>query len=163
MPRWTIYSVSSRQERFSSCNATKRKHLYYAKYEWHEGQQKRPSLHVVIDHAGTVQRCSLMCGVVLQDKLQRTQVLECIVLCTESYLWRNAKHGSETAADRWLAKTTKPIMANLRKGNFQFQEQQVRCWQRVPECMTIKAQHTWRPHHVPCNCLASSTAMDMHD
>ena len=102
-----------------------------------------------------------MCGVVLQDKLQRTQVLECIVLCTESYLWRNTKRGSETMADRWLAKTTKPIMANLRKGNFQFQEQQVGCWLRVPECMIIKAQHKQRPHHLPCNCLASSTTIEM--
>ena len=62
----------------------------------------------------------------LQDKLQRTQILECIVLCAESYLRRNAaKQGSEAAAERWLSRTIKPVVAGLRKGNFQFQEQQV--------------------------------------
>lgn len=62
----------------------------------------------------------------VQDKLQRTQVLECLVLCTESYLRRSvAKHGSDAAADQWLTRTIKPIVANVRKGNFQFQEQQV--------------------------------------
>lgn len=62
----------------------------------------------------------------MQDKLQRTQVLECIVLCTESYLRRNAaKQGSEAATERWLSRSIKPAVTGLRKGNFQFQEQQV--------------------------------------
>ena len=52
-------------------------------------------------------------------------MLECILLCTESYLRRMSRHGMEAAADRWLAKATKPVMAHLRKGSFQFQEQQV--------------------------------------
>ena len=69
----------------------------------------------------------LTCRSIVQDKLQRTQVLECIVLCTESYLRRNAaKPGAEAATERWLARSTKPVMSNLRKGNFQFQEQQVK-------------------------------------
>ena len=73
----------------------------------------------------------------LQDKLQRTQVLECIVLCTESFLRRNSQHGSEAAADRWLAKSTKPVMAHLRKGSFQFQEQQVCCCLAVCTCKAL--------------------------
>ena len=64
----------------------------------------------------------------LQDKLQRTQIMECIVLCTESYLRRDLQQASQSSADQWLAKVTKPVIANLRKGNFQFQEQQVCCW-----------------------------------
>lgn len=48
------------------------------------------------------------------------------MLCTESYLRRNAaKQGSEAAAERWLSRTIKPVVAGLRKGSFQFQEQQV--------------------------------------
>ena len=47
------------------------------------------------------------------------------MLCTESYLRRNAAQGSEAAAERWLSRTIKPVVAGLRKGSFQFQEQQV--------------------------------------
>ena len=87
-------------------------------------------------HCLTSEPCSALHGVclhiskshVLQDKLQRTQILECIVLCTELYLRRSLQQRPEAAADPWLAKTTKPVIASLRKGNFQFQEQQVLRW-----------------------------------
>ena len=49
------------------------------------------------------------------------------MLCTESYLRRNAaKPGAASATESWLARSTKPVMSNLRKGNFQFHEQQVK-------------------------------------
>ena len=86
----------------------------------------------------TSRKCWHVNGIcVLQDKLQRTQVTECIVLCTESYLRRDSQQGSQSGADRWLAKVTKPVIANLRKGNFQFQEQQVRRWSCVLSVMQL--------------------------
>ena len=79
------------------------------------------SLHIVLMHD------MLAHGV--QDKLLRTLILECIGLAVHAFL-RQQPHGDGTAArgrtDAWLARTTKPIMVNVRKGNFQFPEQQVR-------------------------------------
>lgn len=65
----------------------------------------------------------------LQDKLLRTLILECIGLAVHAYLRRQPRidgTASRGRTDAWLARTTKPIMVNVRKGNFQFPEQQVR-------------------------------------
>lgn len=72
-----------------------------------------------------------------QDKLLRTRMLECLALCVRAWLRRHqpAPGGEPSAAaaaaakertERWLAKSTRPVVANLRKGNFQFPEQEAR-------------------------------------
>lgn len=72
---------------------------------------------------------------ITQDKLLRTLILECIGLAVHAFLRRQPR-GDGTAArgrtDAWLARTTKPIMVNVRKGNFQFPEQQVLLVSFVP-------------------------------
>lgn len=67
-------------------------------------------------------------GCYSQDKLLRTLMLECISLTVRTYLRRQPQRegsGTRERSDAWLARTTKPIMVNVRKGNFQFPEQQV--------------------------------------
>ncbi|CAL8468215.1 g7754 [Coccomyxa elongata] len=63
----------------------------------------------------------------LKDKLLRTLILECIGLAVHAFLRRQPRvdgTASRGRTDAWLARTTKPIMVNVRKGNFQFLEQQ---------------------------------------
>jgi hypothetical protein len=78
-----------------------------------------------------------------QDKLLRTGMLECLGLCVRTWLRRYAGGEPKEAAagaareraERWLAKATRPVIANLRKGNLQFSEQQVRhCPDVSPGC-----------------------------
>ncbi|EIE19264.1 hypothetical protein COCSUDRAFT_48883 [Coccomyxa subellipsoidea C-169] len=62
------------------------------------------------------------------DKLLRTLILDCLSLTVRTYLRHQpaerAAGGGRGRMDAWLARTTKPIMVNVRKGNFQFPEQQ---------------------------------------
>ena len=62
-------------------------------------------------------------------------MLECLGLCVRTWLRRYAGGEPKEAAgaarertERWLAKATRPVIANLRKGNLQFSEQQVEIW-----------------------------------
>ena len=72
-------------------------------------------------------------GALLQDKLLRTRMLECLALVVRTWLRRQGlpSRGQAPAAaareraERWLAKATRPVVGNLRKGNFQFPEQEV--------------------------------------
>ena len=61
----------------------------------------------------------------MQDKLLRTLVLNCICQCCTTYLYRLHSQQSKDKAAKWLASAVKPVLTNLRKGNFQFPEQQV--------------------------------------
>ena len=61
----------------------------------------------------------------LQDKLLRTLALGCITQCVVAFLVRYSKSTPADKVAKWLARCLKPVLANLRKGNLQFSEQQV--------------------------------------
>ena len=61
----------------------------------------------------------------VQDKLLRTLVLTCLSRTVTTYLLRLGPRLPQDKIQRWLSKTVKPILLNLRKGNFGFPEQQV--------------------------------------
>lgn len=61
----------------------------------------------------------------LQDKLLRTLVLTCLSRTITTYLIRLGPRLPQDKIQKWLSKTVKPILLNLRKGNFGFPEQQV--------------------------------------
>ena len=65
-------------------------------------------------------------GVGIQDKLLRTLVLTCLRQSMTSYLARLGLRIPQEKVHKWLAKVNKPILLNLRKGNFSFAEQQAR-------------------------------------
>ncbi|KAK9829934.1 hypothetical protein WJX72_008722 [[Myrmecia] bisecta] len=59
----------------------------------------------------------------LKDKLLRTLILGCLLQCISTFTYRHATMPRDRMA-KWLTRATKPVIANLRKGNFQFPEQQ---------------------------------------
>ena len=61
----------------------------------------------------------------MQDKLLRTLVLPCLQQAVTSWLVRLGGRLPQDKVQRWLARATKPILLNLRKGNLTFPEQQV--------------------------------------
>lgn len=65
------------------------------------------------------------CLVCMQDKLLRTLVLTCLCRTITTYLLRLSPRLPQDKISRWLNRATKPILLNLRKGNFGFPEQQV--------------------------------------
>ena len=71
----------------------------------------------------------------MQDKLLRTLILNCIGQCVATYLRRCLP---DNTTNKWLARTLKPVLVNLRKANFQFPEQQVR---------SIRHQTDWPAGH----------------
>lgn len=62
----------------------------------------------------------------VQDKLLRTLALGCITQCVVAFLVRYSKSTPADKVAKWLARCLKPVLSNLRKGNLQFSEQQVR-------------------------------------
>lgn len=60
----------------------------------------------------------------LKDKLLRTLVLPCLQQAVTSWLVRLGGRLPQDKVQRWLARATKPILLNLRKGNLTFPEQQ---------------------------------------
>ena len=59
-----------------------------------------------------------------QDKLLRTLILGCLVQCISTFMYRQGSMPRDRMV-KWLTRATKPVLANLKKGNFQFPEQQV--------------------------------------
>ena len=61
----------------------------------------------------------------LQDKVLRTLVLSCLCQLCTTYLYRLQGPMARDKVSRWLHKTMKPVLLNLRKGNLQAPEQHV--------------------------------------
>jgi hypothetical protein len=103
-----------------------------------------------------------------QDKLLRTLILDCLSLTVRTYLRQQPAdgRGGRSRSDAWLARTTKPIMVNVRKGNFQFSEQQVgsisfrmhaltfMCSRMCLKCMFGEKEHTLILANVNCSRTA---------
>lgn len=61
----------------------------------------------------------------MQDKLGRMLALTCLNQVIGANLVRCAASGSTEDTTKWLSKVTKPVLQGVRKGYFQFPEQQV--------------------------------------
>ena len=64
-------------------------------------------------------------AIILQDKVLRTLVLSCLCQLCTTYLYRLQGPMARDKVSRWLHKTMKPVLLNLRKGNLQAPEQHV--------------------------------------
>ncbi|KAK9839278.1 hypothetical protein WJX81_005497 [Elliptochloris bilobata] len=73
----------------------------------------------------------------LRDKLLRTAVLGCLVSMVRTHLLRHAGAAPQGQTDAWLARATRPVLAQLRKANLQFAEQQDAV---VELCTTVAAR-----------------------